>query len=255
MRKILLFSLLIILGLKAGAQINESDTLLIQSRFSLTGNWQSGNVEMLVFRGRADISFAPNSHFAFKTQNAYLYQEFFKRKADEDIFSRNFVYFNQTKKLYPFAYTFLTSNFRRKIDFRYFAGLGLGIHLWRKKNHLLKTALSGVYEQSNFTVVNFNKSEYNGQNQINTWRATAWVFGRHFLLNRKLFLHYEAYIQPSLEKNDNFRWQTEIGLDIPIWKGLNFTTNYIYTYESVVAERAKTDDSILTFGLVYQFKK
>ncbi|MCU0444017.1 MAG: DUF481 domain-containing protein [Microscillaceae bacterium] len=254
MKKILYFGLLVLTQV-VNAQINESDTLLLQTRVALTGNWQTGNVEMLVFRGRWDLSLAPSPRFAFKTQNAYLYQEFFRRKADEDIFSRNFVYYNPTRRIYPFAYTFLITNFRRKIDFRYFAGLGLGLHILRKPNHLLKTVVSGVYEHTRFNLNIFNEGEYNGSFQINTWRMTAWLFGRHFFAKRKVFLHYEAYIQPSVEKVNNFRWQTEIGVDIPVWRGLNFTSNFIYTFESVVVTQAKSDDSILTFGLAYQFKK
>ncbi len=254
MQKSLLIFLLFF-NVYAWAQINESDTLLIQARLALSGNWQTGNVEFLAIRSKLDISLSPSQKFAFKSQNAYLYQAFFRRKADEDIFSRNFVYYNQTKRIYPFAYSFLLTNFRRKINFRYFAGLGLGLHILRKPNHLLKTAISGVYEQTNFSQDTYNEMSYNGFSQINTWRGTAWLFGRHFFLKRKLFLHYEAYIQPSLEKSDNFRWQTEIGLDIPIWRGLNFTSNFIYTYESIVADKAKTDDSIITFGVAYQFKK
>jgi hypothetical protein len=239
----------------AWAQLNESDTLFIQSRFSLTGNWQTGNVEFLAIRSRLDISLAPSPKFAFKTQNSYLYQEFFKRKADEDIFSRNFVYYSKTKRFYPFAMAYLTTNFRRGIDFRYFVGAGLTWQILRHKNHLIKTAISGVYEQSDFALNTFNKTEYNGNNFINTWRTSIWLFGRHYLFKRKMFFHYEAYLQPSLEKSNNLRWQTEVGLDIPVWRGLSFTTNYVYTFESVVTEKAKPNDAILTFGLAYQFKK
>jgi len=58
-----------------------------------------------------------------------------------------------------------------------------------------------------------------------------------------------------LEWRDNLRWQAEAGLDVPLWQGLNFTSNFIYTYESIVTAKQKNQDSILTFGFSYQLKK
>jgi hypothetical protein len=233
----------------AYAQINESDTARFQARIVASGNWQTGNVEMFAMRGKVDMAVLPTRSLAFKTQNAYLYQEFFKRKADEDFFSRNFIYFQPTRTIYPFMMAFVSTNFRRNIDFRYFVGAGATWQIIKTKNHLTKIALSGVYEETNFKKTTFNELAYNGQEHIKTWRATAWLFGKHHLLQNKLIFHYDCYIQPSLERNDNFRWQAETGFDIPFYKGFNFTTNFIYTYESVVVETAKTDDAIITFGI------
>jgi hypothetical protein len=41
------------------AQINESDTLNLKAKLALTGFWQSGNVETLIFRAKSDLSFKP----------------------------------------------------------------------------------------------------------------------------------------------------------------------------------------------------
>ncbi|GAB4331908.1 MAG: hypothetical protein OHK0038_07110 [Flammeovirgaceae bacterium] len=237
------------------AQINEGDTLLLQAKLSFTGNWQTGNVELFVLRSKIDISFAPSKNIVFKTQNAYFYQEFYKKKADEDIFSRNFIYFKPQNRVYPFLIGFVSKNYRRKIDSRYFYGAGATFQIIKKSNHILKFALSGVYEQTDFSKNDFNEEQYDGKFQINTWRATSWIFGKHYFLKKKVILHYEAYIQPSIENKNNFRWQTEAGLDIPLWKGLNFTSNYIYTYEKIIIQNLKNKDSIMTFGLSYQFKK
>jgi hypothetical protein len=253
MQKILVIALF--LPSLAFAQINESDTMLFQARLSLSGNWQTGNVEMLAWRSKADVSFAPLRKVVFKSQNSYLYQEFFKRQADEDIFSRNFLYLNPQAKVYPFAIAFLSTNFRREIDFRYFVGLGLTWQVMRHQKHLLKVSLSGVYENTDFAKTTFNESQYNGNQSIQTWRSTFWLFGRHQLANRKLIFHYDFYAQPSVEQSDNLRWQAEVGLDIPLWKGVSFSSNFIYTYESIVTEKQKSQDSILTFGFSYQFKK
>lgn len=237
------------------AQLNESDTLKFQTKLNLNGNWQKGNVEVLAFRSKLEFTFSSSPNFVFKTQNAYLYQEFFGNKADEDLFSRNFIYFYPQNKIYPFAVSFISQNFRRKIDFRYFVGAGATLQLIHTKSHILKTALSTVYEESNFSIDIFNESQYDGQKQINTWRGTAWIFGKHHFFENKLNFYYESYIQPSFEDTKNFRWQLETGLETPIWKGLNFSTTFIYTYEKIVALGLKPYDHSLLFGFSYQFKK
>jgi len=41
------------------AQINESDTLSIKANLSLTGFYQGGNVETIIFRAKSEFSFNP----------------------------------------------------------------------------------------------------------------------------------------------------------------------------------------------------
>ncbi|WP_027001766.1 DUF481 domain-containing protein [Hugenholtzia roseola] len=231
------------------AQINESDTAKIKGNLALTGFWQGGNVETLVLRAKMDLSLKPLKVLVFKTQNAYLYQEFFKQKADEDIFSRNFLYFKPENKIYPFLLGFISTNFRRKIDLRYFVGAGATWQIVRKKNHLLKTALSAEYEDTKFAQNNFNENQYDGSTHLRTWRATAWIFGKHHLANDKIILSYESYIQPSIEEANNFRWQAEASADFPLSKHVSFRMSYLYTFEKIVIENQRQQDRILTFGL------
>jgi hypothetical protein len=76
------------------AQINESDTLKVKANLSLTGFYQGGDAETLIFRAKSDFSFKPLKKWVFKTQNPFVYKEFKKEKADADILSLNFLYFN-----------------------------------------------------------------------------------------------------------------------------------------------------------------
>lgn len=236
------------------AQLNESDTLLLQYGTSLAGSLQSGNLDAAALRLKADFSLAPSPVWAVKTQNSYRYQEFFGRKADNDFYSRNFLYLWQRRRAYPFAMAFISTNFRRKIDFRYFAGAGATWQVVRRPGHTLKTALSGVYESTHFAASGFNYPEYNGSENIETWRATFWLFGKHALAGKHLRCYYEVFAQPSLERGNNFRWQAEVGLEGPVWKGLSFTANYIFAHENVVVSTVKADDSLLTFGVAYNGK-
>lgn len=234
------------------AQINESDTLNFKAKLSLTGFWQSGNVETLIFRAKSDLSFKPWSNTVFKTQNSYVYQEFGKKKADEDILSLNFLYFNPKRKIYPLLLGFVSTNFRREINLRYIFGGGVTFQILKKKENWLKLSLSSEYERTNFKKTNFNTSQYNGKKSINTLRGTMWVNGKYELLKDKIILTHESYFQPSLLKGNNYRWQADFGAEFPIWKFLNIKLNYLHTFESLVIANQKQEDQFFTLGFTIE---
>jgi hypothetical protein len=230
------------------AQINESDTLNFKSRLSLTGFWQGGNVETLIFRAKSDVSFKLNKKWVFKTINSYVYQAFGKVKADEDILSLNFLYFNPNRKIYPLILGFVSTNFRREIDLRSLMGVGVVYQILNNKDHWLKFSISSEYEQTKFAKTKFNLVEYNGNHSINTFRSTFWVNGKYSLFKKKVMISHEIFFQPSLEQTNNFRWQADIGLELPVWKYLNFKINYLHTFESIVIENQKQEDGMMSFG-------
>lgn len=230
------------------AQINESDTLKLKAQLSLTGFWQDGNVETFIFRAKSDLSFKASKRMVFKTQNSYIYQEFGKVKADEDVLSLNFLYLNPDKKIYPLLLAFVSTNFRREIDIRSMFGAGLSFQVYNKEKDWLKLSVTSEYEQTKFDRALFNLDEYNGNNNITTFRGTIWLSGKYHLFKNKMIVSHESYYQPSLEEINNYRWQADFGLELPIWKYLNFKINYIHTFESIVIENQKREDSILSFG-------
>lgn len=230
------------------AQINESDTLKVKAKLSLTGFWQAGNVETFIFRAKTDVSFVPIKNWVFKTQNSYVYQAFGGTKADEDILSLNFLYLNPEKKLYPLLLGFVSTNFRREIDVRYLFGAGITYQLINTEKSWLKLSLSSEYEYTNFTKTNFNIADYNGQESISTMRGTVWLNGKYHLFKKKIIITHESYVQPSLNKQNNYRWQADVGLELPVWKYLNFKVNYLHTFESLVIQNQKQQDKFLTFG-------
>lgn len=254
MKKLLLVGLLCVSN-HLFAQINESDTLSIQHYSSLTGNVQAGNFKAFSFRAKSDLSVAPSGVFAFKTQNTYRYQSFFDRKVDNEFSNRNFVYLYQHRRFYPFAMAFLSGNFRRKIDFRHFSGMGATWQIVQKQQHTLKFSASAVYESTIFSDNTFNFPQYDGMEKINTWRATLRLFGKHTVARQKLRLYYEAFAQPSLDARNNYRWHTELGLDFPVWKGLSINAFFMYDHENVTIKQVKQNDLIATFGVSYSEKR
>jgi hypothetical protein len=246
MKKILYYFLIFPIFLSA--QINESDTLSVKASLSLTGFYQGGNVETLIFRAKSDLSFKPWKNWVFKNQNSYVYQAFDKQKADEDILSLNFLYLNPDRKIYPFVLGFVSTNFRREIDLRYLLGVGVTFQILNEKKYWLKLSISSEYEETDFSKTNFNYSDYDGTQYIDTFRSTIWVNGKYNLFKNKIILNHVSYFQPSLEQSNNFRWQADVGLEMPIWKFLNFKINYRHTFESIVIENQKQEDRFLTFG-------
>ena len=240
--------LIMIFPLYLFSQINESDTLTVKADLSLTGLYQGGNVETLIFRAKSGVSFKPLKKWVFKTQNSYVYQAFGRTKADEDILSLNFLYFNPDKKFYPLVLGFFSTNFRREIEYRYITGGGVTYQIFEKKKNWLKVALSSEYENTRFNNTDFNRNQYDGFDEINTFRGTIWLNGRHELFKKKLIFKHEFYYQPSLEKSDNYRWQADLAIEIPVWKFLNFKINYLHTFESIVVQGQKQEDQFLTFG-------
>ena len=240
---VLLFSPLLL-----SAQIDESDSLKIKADLSLTGFWQSGNVETLILRAKSGLSYKPLKKFVAKTQNSYVYQEFGRTKADADFLSLNFLYFEPESKFYPQLLAFVSTNFRREIDIRTLFGGGVTYRAYKKKKDWLKLSFTSEFERTNFKNTDFNVDEYDGDESISTLRATLWVNGKYYLFNDKLIVTHESYIQPSLQDGDNYRWQADVGFEFPISKNLNFKINYLRTFESIVVEDQKRGDEFLTFG-------
>ncbi|WP_462248110.1 DUF481 domain-containing protein [Ekhidna sp.] len=247
MKKFLCF--LFLLPFLLSAQINESDSLKVKASLSLTGFFQQGNVETKIFRGRTDVSVKPWKKWVFKTKNSYVFQEFGGDKADEDILSLNFLYFNPERKLYPQVLGFVSTNFRREIDVRYLMGAGVTYQAIVGLDNWLKFSLTGEFEQTNFSETDFNRDEFDGEQTISTFRGTIWINGQYKILEKKMILTHESYFQPSLENGKNYRWQADIGIELPIWKFISFKVNYLHTFESIVIEGQKEQDRFLTFGV------
>lgn len=232
------------------SQTNESemDSLKVKASLSLTGLWQGGNVETLIFRAKSDVSFKPWDKWVFKTKNSYVYQEFGREKADEDILSLNFLYINPDRKFYPLILGFFSTNFRREIDARYLVGGGVSYQVFKKDKNWLKMSLTSEFERTDFDSSTFNITEYNGMQTVSTLRGTFWLNGKYYLFKDKMILTHESYFQPSLEEGNNYRWQADLGIEFPVWKYINFKINYLQTFESLVIADQKREDQFLTFG-------
>ncbi|HRH59076.1 MAG TPA: DUF481 domain-containing protein [Chitinophagaceae bacterium] len=254
-KKLLLFLVLHAVSLATIAQINESDTVKFQMRASLTGNYQKGNVEILSLRSKLDASYAPGKkNFVFKSQNSSLYQAFYSNKVDNDLYSRNFIYYKPEHTVYTLGIAFISTNYRRKVSIRYFTGGGVTYQPLHTKDHVIKIAFNAIYEQTKFKDTVYNFSEYNGSNKIDVVRTTLFLGGWSYLLQKHLRLFYDVYWQPSINNKNNYRLQVDFNADYPLWKGLFFTAAYTFSHDNIVVDKIKQEDRILSFGLAYNLK-
>lgn len=237
------------------AQLNESDTARFQFRGTVSGNYQQGNVEVLNIKTKIEFSISAQGKWVFKSQNSSLYQAFYSKEADNDIFSRNYLYYKPQQKIYPFAIAYISTNFRRNINNRYFTGAGITLQAVRTNDMTLKFSLSAVYEATKFKSSVYNDARYNGADKIDLWRGTLYAGGWNYLFEKHIRLFYDAYWQPAFNNASNYRNQIDIGADLPVWKGLSFTALYSFTHENVVINNIQQDDKILTFGLAYNLKR
>jgi hypothetical protein len=247
--------LVMIFLLPAYGQLNESDTMNLQIRIGVNGIRQTGNVELGILRSRTEILTRMSKNIVLKSQNNTLYQEFGRRKADNDIHSRNYIYLKPDRRLYGFGIAYLQSNYRLKIHYRGFAGMGITWQFIRKHKHVIKLSGSLVYEKTQYHATIFNKSIYNGSEVIFIWRPTIYISGIHRFKDQKSRFYYSAYWQPGIDRVSNQRFQAETGLDFNIWKGLSFSIQYIFIQETVVPIRVKQQDDMITVGITYYLKK
>lgn len=236
------------------AQGQQDDSLNLKAALNINGFYQGGNVQTWIFRAASDLRYRPGNKWVYATRNSFVYQAFGREKADQDFLSLNFLYFDSDRKIYPQLIGIASTNFRRKIRVRYLTGFGLRYQILDHKNNWLKFSISAEYEWTYFFETDFALDKYDGLGTIQTPRGTAWLSGRHQILKDRIWFRHESYVQPSLSNWDNYRWRSDIGIELPFWKIVSFNISYIHTFESIVIAEQRRQDQLLTFGLTLRNK-
>ncbi len=107
--------------------------------------------------------------------------------------------------------------------------------------------LLAFYLRCKYSFENYNKIT----NEINTWRATARIYGLTNIANNKLNFTYEFWYQQSVQDVHNYRYHYEAALALPLSKKLNFITAVNGSYENIIPIGLKHGDLKLTFGLTF----
>ena len=233
------------------AQLTESDTLRFGFKASVNGSWITGNVERLLINNNLDISHV-GKRIGLKTSNTYTYGTIFKRETENDFFSRNFVYLNPSKKIYPYLMVWLQNSKRQQIEFRSQVGLGFTYSLLHTPQQLLKISGTISREETRYNGTNFFITPENLEiNQVKNWRGTLRLLGQHRFANRKLRLSYETWYQPAFDDHYNWRYFLNAALEFPLAKHFSFRTAIVYSHDNIVLTAIKRDDKFVTFGLTF----
>jgi hypothetical protein len=249
MKNVIIGSLLSLSMSPLWAQLTESDTLKLGYKIAVNGSWITGNVERLIINNNLDLSHVGKS-IGLKTSNSYTYGKIFKRETENDIFSRNFLYLNPRKRLYPYAMLWLQNSTRQRIEFRYQAGVGVTYGLIRQTNHHLKISTTITHEKTRYDGEIFFQDPKNlTKNIVDNWRSTFRLLGEHKLFKGKIRAHYETWYQPALDDRNNWRYFLNAALELPISKHISFRSSLIYSHDNIVLTNIKRDDKIVTFGL------
>ncbi len=255
MKRNRLLLLVVLLPLASLGQLDESDTLQTQVRVDLNGQYQAGNVTLFLVRSRAELSTRLGENLVFKTQNNYLYQEFSGRRADEDLNSRNYLYYRPQRRWYPFAMAFLQTNYRRKLDLRFFSGAGLSWKVIDQPMGFVKLSASLVYEHNRFNGSNFNQDRYDSQTELNFWRPTAYIQAGLRLNQGQTRISGHAYVQSGVQSTQNQRLQLELVAEQQLWRRLHMSIHYSYWYEQLAVVGILPTDKLLSLGLRWQLIK
>ncbi len=211
---------------------------LLKYRFYTDGNFAMGNVtrDLLVLRAEMDysgpvVSWATHPRFAYGRQNGVL--------AERDFYVDLFIDIYKQHKIYTFGLGTIETSNLRKIVLRQLAGAGVGFRLWETpENSLVLT-----------NAVLFESTDFRERATVETLRNSARLKGKHSFFKNRFRLTHITFLQPSIQNWANFRWSTNIALELPLNKWISFRTGFENTYESIVEATRQRNDSRLTVGL------
>jgi len=210
----------------------------VRYRFIGDGNFTRGNVNRSLIVLRAEglfsgpvISIATNPRFTYGKQNGVL--------AERDSYIDLFVDVFKKRKTYVFGLGALETSNLRRITLRQMAGAGIGFRVIKNKNNDLSLTNAVLYESTNFREIA----------SVATARNSFRIKGKHQLLQDKIRFNHITFIQPALNDWSNWRWNTLISIELPLNKWVSLRTSFENSFESVVEQTRKRNDSRVTFGI------
>lgn len=230
------------------AQLTERDTSNFSWKLSTNGSWLTGNVERLLILSSADITVIEEP-WAIRSSNTYQYGTVGKKLTENDLFSRNFFYLFPKNEVYPYLMGWIESNKRRNFSIRYQIGPGISWGFINDESSSIKISFTATYEMTNYRNTVYSNTNYNGDENLDLFRGTIRLFGKHQMFENKIGFVYEVWGQQTFDDKENHRLYGNIVLEFPITKQLSFRTGYNYYYESVVLAGVKPRDSFLFFGI------
>jgi hypothetical protein len=243
----LLIGFLLLFGLECFSQEQEikKDSLTFQYKVGVNGILDKSLVTRLILSTQNSIiiknswtSFEPilNYRFGYVQPNG---RDITDLENDFFILLKN--HFLYQKRLFPSILAgFENSPNIRQLNTRYYAGAGFGSYIIRYKNNLLQLMVYGLYEKSEFQLL-----------QYEVFRLMPFIKGNHFSEKNKIGIAYTINPYLSPWENNNWRFRGNIRPYVKIAPKLDFSISYDLWYESLVSGNQPKEISVLMFGFNY----
>lgn len=206
-------------------------------KIALNASFSEGNVSRRLVNWQNEFAYS-DSTLELATNPRYVYGIQNGQNAENELYTDLILNLFPKNVLYVLGFGTVEKSNLRSIDVRQQYGGGLGLHLIRKPKNIFSITNALIYEKTDFE-----------ENQtIETFRNSTRIKGKHLLFKDKLIITHLSFFQPSLQNQKNYRWSNLVNFDIPFTKHLSFQIVFENTYESIVAEGRKNNDSRLMFG-------
>ena len=251
--KLFYLTLLLTFITNLGAQA--PDTSRINIELGLTGNIQTGNFERLQFINQLKASFkSKDRKWEFMTRHLYLFQKVFGNKSQDDYLTRNFMSYRLYESLDAFGAIFVEKYLIKRIDLHYQFGTGFRFSIIKSPRSFIQLGLMGSYSNKNYLTADFADFDNNGNSRIETFFISPVFNSRFIVVPKRVTLTFLAWYQQGIGISQNWRFNIETALLVPIHSGLSMKVSFNNFYENINLIGAKANDTFLTYGLSYQFR-
>ena len=238
---LLLISLLIALHTKLLAQ---TDSLKVSTEIGIKGRRQTGNLNQLALNPTLKVVLY-KKRFYTELQGNYQYLNVNNYKVNSDFWSSALYQYKDYKTLYPALITRYGFSKSYRINHSLFSGIGLGWNL-RNKSMYDKIQLNAFTGYMNF--------EYETTDSHSSL-ASGFLFKLTHPISKSLNIIMEMQSYHSATTSTIWGVGNKISIQYKLPKNLflNVTHNIIYNNKTVAD--IKKGNTILLFGIPYQYNK
>ncbi len=228
-------------------QTKTKDTLKVKYLVSSDLSVTAGNLNSFttVNKGQLDLEkrvwgLNTTALFRYGTLEDEINSREFNVTAAASLFPKN--------RVYGFINGGYEFSFLRGFNNRAFGGAGISFRVFRQENNKLETFFNALYEFTEFNAP--IAVDGDTSNTLSTARGVLGWTGTHKVFAQKLIITHAGKFQQSLQNLDNYRFEGNVNLTLPIFSVLSVKTGVQYTYENIVLDGRQNSDFIWTFGIV-----
>ncbi|TAF63446.1 MAG: DUF481 domain-containing protein [Cytophagales bacterium] len=207
--------------------------------FNSSGSVSTGNVNRLLIDNRLTMSYTDSKWIDVGLSPYYRYGEIDSLLLENELGADLAFSTPANSRVYALGFGSAETSNLRKIDYRVLGGLGAGWRIIRNDVASVSITNAFIYEETNFYELA----------DIYTFRNSTRLKGKYNIIKDKIIFSHLFFYQPSIQDNNNYRWEISAGLEIFITKRISLLLQYRDTYESIVAEGTKNRDVAFTYGL------